>query len=102
MTPHHGTLNAVFLPAVLRFNQSECEAKYAGLREAMGLEPGVDLALAVEGINEEIGIEESDIAEMVEYALKVLSARPNLRRASAEEFDAMIRETLRCSVQVRS
>ncbi|MEL7189468.1 MAG: iron-containing alcohol dehydrogenase [Pseudomonadota bacterium] len=103
VNPHHGTLNAVFLPAVLRFNESECEAKYERLREAMGLEPGADLALAVEAMNAQIGIpsgllamgiEENDIAEMVEYALKDLSARSNPRRASAEEFEAMIRESL--------
>ncbi|MEL7218551.1 MAG: iron-containing alcohol dehydrogenase [Pseudomonadota bacterium] len=103
VNPHHGTLNAVFLPAVLRFNESECEAKYERLRAAMGLEPGADLALAVEAMNAEIGIpsglsamgiEESDISEMVEYAQTDLSARSNPRQASAEQFEAMIRESL--------
>ncbi|MEE4154644.1 MAG: iron-containing alcohol dehydrogenase, partial [Erythrobacter sp.] len=51
LNPHHGTLNAVFLPAVLRFNQGQCEEKYVRLRQAMGLAPGADLAEAIEGMN---------------------------------------------------
>jgi alcohol dehydrogenase class IV len=103
LNPHHGTLNAVFLPAVLRFNEGECEEKYARLREAIGLEPGGDLAAAVEGMNAaigipsglaEMGIEESDIPEMVEYALKDLAARSNPRRAGAEDYEAMIRAAM--------
>jgi alcohol dehydrogenase class IV len=103
LNPHHGTLNAVFLPAVLRFNEGECEEKYARLREAIGLEPGGDLAAAVEGMNAAIGIpsglgamgiEESDIPEMVEYALKDLAARSNPRRAGAEDYEAMIRDSM--------
>ncbi|MEM7688403.1 MAG: iron-containing alcohol dehydrogenase [Pseudomonadota bacterium] len=103
LNPHHGTLNAVFLPAVLRFNESVCEEKYARLREAIGLAPGGDLAAAIEGLNKEIGIpsglaemgiEESDIAEMVEYAMKDLSARSTPRKASADEYEAMIRESM--------
>ncbi|MEO0417463.1 MAG: iron-containing alcohol dehydrogenase [Pseudomonadota bacterium] len=103
LNPHHGTLNAVFLPAVLRFNESVCEEKYVRLREAMGLPPGGDLAAAIEALNKEIGIpsgladmgiEESDIAEMVEYAMKDLSARSTPRKATAEEYEAMIRESM--------
>jgi alcohol dehydrogenase class IV len=103
LNPHHGTLNAVFLPAVLRFNEGACEEKYVRLREAIGLEPGGDLAAAIEGLNKEIGIpsglaemgiEESDIPEMVEYAMKDLAARSTPRPASAEEYEAMIRESM--------
>ncbi|MEL6486085.1 MAG: iron-containing alcohol dehydrogenase [Pseudomonadota bacterium] len=100
---HHGTLNAVFLPTVLRFNEEVCEDKYVRLRTAMGLEPGADLAEAIEGMNAsigipsglaEMGIEESDIAEMVEYAQMDLAARANPRKASAEDFEAMIRSAM--------
>ncbi|MDJ0977411.1 MAG: iron-containing alcohol dehydrogenase [Erythrobacter sp.] len=103
LNPHHGTLNAVFLPAVLRFNQDVCEDKYVRLREAIGLPPGADLAEAVEGMNARIaipsglaamGIEESDIPEMVEYAQQDLAARSNPRRASAQDYEAMIRSSL--------
>ncbi|MEM9055154.1 MAG: iron-containing alcohol dehydrogenase, partial [Pseudomonadota bacterium] len=100
---HHGTLNAVFLPAVLRFNAPVCQEKYVRLREAMGLEPGADLAEAIRGMNAEIGIPsgltemgivEDDIPGLVEYAMKDLSALSSPRRATAEEYEAMIRESL--------
>ncbi len=100
---HHGTLNAVFLPAVLRFNASECEEKYVRLRQAMGLEPGADLAEAITRMNEEIGlppglramgIEDDDIPGLITYAMQDLSARSNPRPASEEDFEMMIRESL--------
>lgn len=100
---HHGTLNAVFLPAVLRFNEPECEDKYVRLRQAIGLAPGGDLAQAIEDMNAAIGIpsglaamgiEESDIPGLIEYAQKDLAARGNPRRASAEDFEAMIRASM--------
>ncbi|MEM6265966.1 MAG: iron-containing alcohol dehydrogenase [Pseudomonadota bacterium] len=103
LNPHHGTLNAVFLPAVLRFNQPVCEDKYVRLREAIGLAPGGDLAEAVEAMNGQIGIpsgltamgiEEDDIPGIVEYAQTDLSARSNPRPVSAEDFEAMVRESL--------
>jgi len=100
---HHGTLNAVFLPTVLRFNEPECGEKYVRLRQVMGLEPGADLAAAVTAMNTEIGIPsgltemgivEDDIPGLIEYAQKDLSARSNPRRASDEDFERMIRESL--------
>ena len=33
---HHGTLNAVLLPHVIRFNAPACENRYPRLLEAMG------------------------------------------------------------------
>ncbi|WP_299322343.1 iron-containing alcohol dehydrogenase [Parasphingopyxis sp.] len=100
---HHGTLNAVFLPAVLRFNAPECEEKYVRLRQAMGLEPGADIAEAVTKMNAAIGlppglramgIEDDDIPGLITYAEQDLSALSNPRRASTEDFEAMIRESL--------
>ncbi len=100
---HHGTLNAVFLPAVLRFNAPECGEKYERLRQAIGLAPGADLADAVSAMNADIGlpsglstmgVEEADIPELISYAQKDLSALSNPRKASADDFEAMIRESL--------
>ena len=73
---HHGTLNAIFLPHVLRFNESGAEAKYERLRFAMGLPEGGDIAEAIERLNDdlkipatlkEIGVEASDGPGIVEY-----------------------------------
>src|SRR5215211_4465955 len=41
---HHGTLNAVLLPAVLRYNEPAAGAKYDALRHAMGLDAKAALA----------------------------------------------------------
>ncbi|MEC7154854.1 MAG: iron-containing alcohol dehydrogenase, partial [Pseudomonadota bacterium] len=100
---HHGTLNAVFLPAVLRFNAPECGDKYERLRLAIGLAPGADLADAVAAMNADIGlpaglgamgVEEDDIPELIAFAQKDLSARTNPRQASADDFEMMIRQSL--------
>lgn len=100
---HHGTLNAVFLPAVLRFNELECSEKYERLRLTMGLEAGADLADAIAVMNADIGlpaglttmgVEEEDIPELIAFAEKDLSARTNPREASANDFEMMIRQSL--------
>lgn len=98
---HHGMLNAVLLPTVLRFNEPGCEEKYARLRHAMGLEPGADLAEAVQAMNtqlgmpaslSEMGIEDSDVPGLIEFSLADLAARSNPRQATGKDFEAMIRE----------
>src|SRR5207245_6110967 len=53
---HHGTLNAVLLPAVLRYNASAAPEKYARLRDAIGLVPDADLAGHVAALNETLGL----------------------------------------------
>ena len=53
---HHGTLNAVFLPAVLRFNAPNCEEKYERIRQAIGLAPGADIVEAITAMNADIGL----------------------------------------------
>ena len=61
---HHGTLNAMFLPAVIRFNASAHsivkERRLARMAQAMGLagcDPqGLDLALAIRGMNARLGL----------------------------------------------
>lgn len=100
---HHGTLNAVFLPAVLRFNALECKEHYVRLGQAMGLAPGADIADAVSAMNAEIGLppgllamglQEDDIPELVAYAKIDLAALTNPRRATDEDFEAIIRASL--------
>lgn len=96
---HHGTLNAVFLPTVLRFNADVCAEKYVRLRQAMGLAAGADLAEAVERMNADIGLPSGLIAmglsrdrtaDLVVHATKDLSSLSNPRRATPDEYAAMI------------
>jgi hypothetical protein len=53
---HHGTLNAIFLPHLLRANEGAAEKKYARLRFAMGLPEDGNLAEAIDRLNADIGI----------------------------------------------
>ena len=53
---HHGTLNAVIMPAVLRMNAPFAKQKYARLRVAIGLGPDADLAAFVEDLNRRLGL----------------------------------------------
>ena len=53
---HHGTLNAVILPTILRWNDGHVGDKYDRLCEAMDLSAGTDLARHVEQLNARIGL----------------------------------------------
>ena len=100
---HHGTLNAIFLPHLLRFNEGAAEAKYERLRFAMGLKPGADLAEAIEKLNEDIGIpntlkaiglEASDGPGVVEFALADLAHRGNAKPATQEDYEKIYEAAL--------
>jgi hypothetical protein len=54
--PHHGTLNAVLLPEVLRFNAGHVGDKPTRLAQALGLHAGADVAEAVAALNARIGL----------------------------------------------
>src|SRR5262249_12494309 len=53
---HHGTLNAILLPPVLRFNAAHVGDKIDRLKAAMGLAPTADLADAVDRLNRRLDI----------------------------------------------
>ena len=98
---HHGTLNAVFLPHILRFHEGSADAKYARLRQAMGLKEGADLADAIAKLNEEIGIPNTlkplglgmeDAQGIVDFALKDLAHFGNPKPMSADDY-AKVYET---------
>lgn len=93
---HHGTLNAVFLPHILRFHQGAADEKYVRLRQVMGLKDGADLADAIQDLNDAIGIPKtlgamglaaSDGPGIVEYALKDLAHLGNPRPMSADDYE---------------
>ena len=56
---HHGTLNAVLLPVVLRFNANHVDDKYSRIALAMGEQENADLADLIEKLNVEIGLPSS-------------------------------------------
>lgn len=53
---HHGTLNALFLAPVLRFNASHCAPKLDGMARAMGLSAGAEVPQAVDALVAELGL----------------------------------------------
>ena len=53
---HHGTLNAVLLPSVLRFNRPSAQGKFESLSRAMRLGAASELAEFIEGLNRRLGL----------------------------------------------
>jgi alcohol dehydrogenase class IV len=53
---HHGTLNAIFLPHVLRFNASACGTRIETLARRMELAAGTDLPDALARLVERLGL----------------------------------------------
>lgn len=53
---HHGTLNAVLLPPVLRANRAYTQDKFARLGLALGLPSGADLPEEIARLNARLGI----------------------------------------------
>lgn len=98
---HHGTLNAVLMPTVLRFNQPGCEEKFARLKDAMGLNPNDDLAEAFEKLNvklgmpaslSEMGVTEKYLDQLAQWALEDHSTATNPRAPSKEDFYNMLKD----------
>lgn len=96
---HHGTLNAVLLPAVLRFNESAAAAKYAEIRRVLGLPADADLAAWVAGLTQRLGLPGSlsqmgvpreVLPSIAEAATQDHSSATNPRQASAADYLAML------------
>ena len=100
---HHGTLNAVFLPHLLRENDGAAEAKYERLRYAMDLSPAANLGDAIQELNSEIGIPEnlsqmgleaSDGPGIVEFALNDLAHKGNAKELGQGDYERIYEAAL--------
>ncbi|MGA4048102.1 iron-containing alcohol dehydrogenase [Ralstonia nicotianae] len=104
---HHGTLNAVLLPAVLRFNETAAsvveQRRYVRLRRAMGLPEEADLAQAVYDMNvrlglptglRQLGLDESTFDRVIGNARADYCHRTNPREATPADYRSMLRESL--------
>ena len=98
---HHGTLNAVILPAVLRFNDGHVGDKYDRLRMAMGLPTNASLDRAITELNARIGlpgglgamgVPKSSLPAMIDGAMKDHSTATNPRAVSREDFARLFDE----------
>lgn len=100
---HHGTLNAVILPTILRFNDGHVGNKYDRLRYAMGLAEGTDIAAAIEELNAaiglpanlgEMGITEDMLPGLVQNAAGDAATFTNPRQTSPEDYENLFREAI--------
>ncbi|WP_250513539.1 iron-containing alcohol dehydrogenase [Caballeronia sp. INDeC2] len=104
---HHGTLNAVVLPAVLRFNESApsvvAERRFERMRRVMSLADNADVAQAVHDMTarlglptrlSQMGVDESMFDKVVKGALADHCHKTNPREASADDYRRMLTESL--------
>jgi len=104
---HHGTLNAMFLPAVVRFNaQAEAVKKDRRLErmaQAMGLQSASDIPDAIRDMNgrlglptglAQVGVERSMFPKVIEGALADHCHKTNPRLASVQDYEAMLADSL--------
>jgi alcohol dehydrogenase class IV len=104
---HHGTLNAMFLPSVIRFNAEaesvKRERKIERLAETMGLSGAQEVAPALKAMNARLnlpaglramGVTEELFPKIIEGALADHTHKTNPREASAKDYEAMLRESL--------
>ena len=104
---HHGTLNAVFLPAVVRFNSAaeslQKEERLARMAQAMGLTSGTDVAEALQDMNARLGlptglaalgVERAQFGQIIAGALADHCHKTNPRLATAQAYEGMLAESL--------
>jgi 4-hydroxybutyrate dehydrogenase len=100
---HHGTLNAVIMPAVLRMNAAYAEAKYTRLCAAIGIGPEADLAAFVADLNQRLGLPASLAAmgvpadclpRMIEGAVLDHSSATNPRPMTAADYAVLFDQAM--------
>lgn len=96
---HHGTLNAVLLPAVLRFNQPNVGDKIERIARTMRLKAGADVAQAIAELNSRLGlpaglksmgVPESALDRIAAAAPKDHCHATNPRLASVSDYRALL------------
>jgi 4-hydroxybutyrate dehydrogenase len=100
---HHGTLNAMFLPAVVRFNASspsvQKDRRLERMAHAMGLKSASDIPDAIRDMNARLGlpaglaamgVERDWYERIVHGALADHCHKTNPREATAQDYEEML------------
>ena len=104
---HHGTLNAMFLPAVVRFNASAAsvrqDSRLERMASAMGLASATDIPEAVRDMSARLGlpsglaamgVQSGAFAQIIKGALADHCHLSNPRLASMSDYEAMLETSL--------
>ena len=104
---HHGTLNAMFLPAVVTFNASapsiQQEHRLQRIAQAMGLAAATDIPQAIQDMNARLrlpsglaamGVQADSFARVITGALADHCHKTNPRLASADDYQAMLADSM--------
>ncbi len=104
---HHGTLNAMFLPAVVAFNAGaesvQKEARLLRMAQAMNLDSAGDIGEAIRDMNARLGlpsglramgVSESQFDQIITGALADHCHKTNPRIASPEDYRAMLEQAM--------
>ena len=104
---HHGTLNALFLPAVVRFNAEagsvQKEHRLDRMARAMGLAAGRDIPEAIKAMNDrlglptglaEVGVSESQFEAVIDGAMADHCHKTNPRIATRQDYRDMLTQSL--------
>jgi alcohol dehydrogenase class IV len=104
---HHGTLNALFLPAVIRFNAGaesvQKEQRLQRMAQAMNLDSPGDLSVAIRDMNArlalpkglgEVGVTEPMFEPIIDGAMADHCHKTNPRLATREDYRAMLEASM--------
>ena len=104
---HHGTLNALFLPAVVRFNAEaesvQKEHRLDRMAGAMGLASGSEIPDAIKAMNARLGlatglgalgVQRAQFSQIIEGAMADHCHKTNPRLASVEDYEAMLEASM--------
>ena len=100
---HHGTLNAMFLPVVVKFNASapsvQNEHRLDRMAHAMGLKSGSDIPEAIKDMNAQLGlpsglqamgVQRDWYEKIIHGAMQDHCHKTNPRIATAQDYEQML------------
>ena len=104
---HHGTLNAILLPAVIRFNADAVtvtqQSKYARIREAMSLDPDANISDAISQMNArlklpaglaQMQVKASDFAAVIRGAFADSYHSTGPKTPNSADYERMLVESM--------